>query len=267
MPQASAVHTARAARQGVLLFGQSRPDSTNSFPSQAVRGVCSPCCRGQGQGHCGAVQPRAVWGVQRARLVAVASLKSLAARHRWVSGSLLSTACPSAPGADPSRGQSHHLTCCALCRVPHSLGRVTGGCASDLSLLLNLSLLQRFYGTALGKGRQQAKTEIERLKLSELTCRQAVLELGRMCACRLFSCLAPSPTHPAPAAQHSCPCPALRRARAAFIYAASTRSTTRRTRPSSLSSRGCARSLGGAHLLFLLHIALSLVRLWTIARR
>lgn len=38
----------------------------------------------------------------------------------------------------------------------------------------------RFFGTALGKGRQQAKTEIERLKLTELTCRQAVLEVAKI---------------------------------------------------------------------------------------
>lgn len=38
----------------------------------------------------------------------------------------------------------------------------------------------RFFGTALGKGRQQAKTEIERLKLSELGCREALLEVAKI---------------------------------------------------------------------------------------
>ena len=38
----------------------------------------------------------------------------------------------------------------------------------------------RFFGTALGKGRQQAKTELERLKLSELSCRDALLELAKI---------------------------------------------------------------------------------------
>jgi 20S proteasome subunit alpha 7 len=40
--------------------------------------------------------------------------------------------------------------------------------------------MQRYFGTAVGKGRQAAKTEIERLKLGELTCRQGVLEVAKM---------------------------------------------------------------------------------------
>jgi hypothetical protein len=39
---------------------------------------------------------------------------------------------------------------------------------------------QRYYGTAVGKGRQAAKNEIEKLKLSEMTCRQAVMEAARV---------------------------------------------------------------------------------------
>ena len=38
----------------------------------------------------------------------------------------------------------------------------------------------RFFGTALGKGRQQAKTELERLKLSELSCRDALAEVAKV---------------------------------------------------------------------------------------
>lgn len=34
----------------------------------------------------------------------------------------------------------------------------------------------------MGKGRQAAKTEIERLDLSSLTCRQGVTEVAKMCA-------------------------------------------------------------------------------------
>ena len=41
---------------------------------------------------------------------------------------------------------------------------------------------QRFFGTAVGKGRQAAKTEIERLKLGELTCEQGINEVAKMCA-------------------------------------------------------------------------------------
>ena len=40
--------------------------------------------------------------------------------------------------------------------------------------------LQGYHGAAVGKGRQLAKTELEKLKLSELTTREAVLEAARM---------------------------------------------------------------------------------------
>ena len=43
---------------------------------------------------------------------------------------------------------------------------------------------QRFFGTAVGKGRQAAKTEIERLKLREIACEQGINEVAKMCACR-----------------------------------------------------------------------------------
>lgn len=38
----------------------------------------------------------------------------------------------------------------------------------------------RYFGTAVGKGRQAAKTEIERLKLDELTCEQGVMEVAKI---------------------------------------------------------------------------------------
>lgn len=38
----------------------------------------------------------------------------------------------------------------------------------------------RYFGAAVGKGRQAAKTEIERLKLSELTCEQAIVEAAKI---------------------------------------------------------------------------------------
>lgn len=44
----------------------------------------------------------------------------------------------------------------------------------------NLELLQGYNGAAVGKGRQLAKTELEKLKLSEITTREAVLEAARM---------------------------------------------------------------------------------------
>jgi 20S proteasome subunit alpha 7 len=37
-----------------------------------------------------------------------------------------------------------------------------------------------YYGVVIGKGKQAAKTEIEKLKLNELTCRQALFEVARM---------------------------------------------------------------------------------------
>mmetsp|Transcript_20351 Transcript_20351/g.24410 ORF Transcript_20351/g.24410 Transcript_20351/m.24410 type:complete len:250 (+) Transcript_20351:127-876(+) len=38
----------------------------------------------------------------------------------------------------------------------------------------------RYFGTAFGKGRQLAKTEIERLKLSEMTCREGVNAVAKI---------------------------------------------------------------------------------------
>lgn len=39
---------------------------------------------------------------------------------------------------------------------------------------------QRYFGTAVGKGRQAAKTEVEKLKLGEMTCREALLEIAKI---------------------------------------------------------------------------------------
>ncbi len=41
--------------------------------------------------------------------------------------------------------------------------------------------MQGYHGCAIGKGKQQAKTEIEKLKPQELTCLEAVNEVARMC--------------------------------------------------------------------------------------
>lgn len=38
----------------------------------------------------------------------------------------------------------------------------------------------RYFGTAVGKGRQAAKTEIERLKLDEMTSREAVMQVAKI---------------------------------------------------------------------------------------
>ena len=38
----------------------------------------------------------------------------------------------------------------------------------------------KYFGTAVGKGRQQARTDIERLALGSLTCRQALVEVAKI---------------------------------------------------------------------------------------
>ncbi|RKO89709.1 nucleophile aminohydrolase [Blyttiomyces helicus] len=43
-----------------------------------------------------------------------------------------------------------------------------------------------YYGCAIGKGRQVAKTEIEKLKLTQLSAREAVKEAARMYGSRVF---------------------------------------------------------------------------------
>lgn len=41
-------------------------------------------------------------------------------------------------------------------------------------------LSMRYFGTAVGKNKQAAKTEIERLKLEDMTCQQGVLEVAKI---------------------------------------------------------------------------------------
>jgi len=38
----------------------------------------------------------------------------------------------------------------------------------------------KYFGTAVGKGRQAAKTEIEKLDLKQITCREALLEIAKI---------------------------------------------------------------------------------------
>ena len=56
-------------------------------------------------------------------------------------------------------------------------------CVGDAALIdpsTKLQLYKGYHGAAVGKGRQLAKTELEKLKLSELTTREAVFEAARM---------------------------------------------------------------------------------------
>lgn len=46
--------------------------------------------------------------------------------------------------------------------------------------ILVSSLCQGYHSAAIGKGRQLAKTELEKLKLSEISLREAVIEAARM---------------------------------------------------------------------------------------
>ena len=51
---------------------------------------------------------------------------------------------------------------------------------------LTLFCLQRYFGAAAGKGRQSARTTLERLNLKDITCRQAITEIAKMCASLRF---------------------------------------------------------------------------------
>lgn len=50
----------------------------------------------------------------------------------------------------------------------------------QLYLIEPTGIALRFFGTAVGKGRQGAKTDIERLDLKELTCKQAIKEIAKI---------------------------------------------------------------------------------------
>lgn len=41
---------------------------------------------------------------------------------------------------------------------------------------------QRYFGAAVGKGRQGAKNEVEKLKLGEMSCREGIQAVAKMCA-------------------------------------------------------------------------------------
>jgi len=68
-------------------------------------------------------------------------------------------------------------------RYIYSNPAVSSTCVWDATLtnpFANLSFHKGYHGAAIGKGRQLAKTELEKLKLSELTTREAVFEAARM---------------------------------------------------------------------------------------
>ena len=60
---------------------------------------------------------------------------------------------------------------------------VSSTCVWEIPLTdlnINSTCHKGYHGAAVGKGRQLAKTELEKLKLSELTTREAVYEAARM---------------------------------------------------------------------------------------
>jgi 20S proteasome subunit alpha 7 len=54
------------------------------------------------------------------------------------------------------------------------------GAEPQLALVEPSGVAMRYHGTAVGKGRQAAKNEIEKLKLSEMGSREAVMQAARM---------------------------------------------------------------------------------------
>ncbi|KAK6151391.1 hypothetical protein DH2020_014026 [Rehmannia glutinosa] len=66
---------------------------------------------------------------------------------------------------------------------PFGCGVILGGYDRDgpqLYMVEPSGISYRYFGAAIGKGRQAAKTEIEKLKLSEMTCRQGVIEVAKI---------------------------------------------------------------------------------------
>ena len=51
-------------------------------------------------------------------------------------------------------------------------------------IFLGWACYQGYFGCAIGKGKQLARTEIEKLKLSELSCRDALKDVARMYVAR-----------------------------------------------------------------------------------
>ncbi|EFJ26434.1 hypothetical protein SELMODRAFT_270930 [Selaginella moellendorffii] len=66
---------------------------------------------------------------------------------------------------------------------PFGTGVILGGYDRDgpqLYMIEPSGVSYRYFGAAIGKGRQAAKTEIEKLKLSEMTCKEAVFAVAKI---------------------------------------------------------------------------------------
>ncbi|KAF3577896.1 hypothetical protein DY000_02034476 [Brassica cretica] len=66
---------------------------------------------------------------------------------------------------------------------PFGCGVILGGYDKDgpqLYMIEPSGISYRYFGAAIGKGKQAAKTEIEKLKLSEMTCKEGVIEVAKI---------------------------------------------------------------------------------------
>ncbi|KAJ8491301.1 hypothetical protein OPV22_013022 [Ensete ventricosum] len=66
---------------------------------------------------------------------------------------------------------------------PFGSGIILGGYDRDgpqLYMIEPSGVSYRYFGATIGKGRQAAKTEIEKLKLSEMTCREGIIEVAKI---------------------------------------------------------------------------------------
>eukprot|EP00850_Spirogloea_muscicola_P017234 SM000146S00954 [mRNA] locus=s146:121896:124517:+ [translate_table: standard] len=76
-----------------------------------------------------------------------------------------------------------HLSTLYWWMRPFGSSVILGGVDKDgpqLYMIEPTGVSYRYFGTAIGKGRQAAKTEIEKLKLSEMTCREGVLAVAKI---------------------------------------------------------------------------------------
>ncbi|XLR35626.1 hypothetical protein HN51_044993 [Arachis hypogaea] len=75
------------------------------------------------------------------------------------------------------------ITYCWQFHRPFGCGVILGGYDRDgpqLYMVEPSGVSYRYFGAAIGKGRQAAKTEIEKLKLTDMTCRQGVIEVAKI---------------------------------------------------------------------------------------
>lgn len=64
--------------------------------------------------------------------------------------------------------------------MPDRVGAASFFFAQNFQPTPSFKNTQRYFGTAIGKGRQAAKTEIERLSLATLTCADAVTAIAKI---------------------------------------------------------------------------------------